>query len=289
MNVALEPALPTLTVGVGTELLVCFSGLVLKPTYMTLTLVLLAWVGRTRGPGMGLLKAALGSFFFGEAMCAADYLSAAGASNTLELLHGAGMVGMGAFLPWAIAEISDDRVVRFDAPVAACSVQRLCGKCWKREPVACGLHRLFEIAALGLAAVAAVPLTAKLGDPHIVDVIVFRGHVIYGVPTLVQWVEFRLYPGLAVALFLGSFVALLVGRRGLGPSKPLFFAGIGFMSFSLFRFVLYGSFAVAPWWGDFWEEATEMLAIAGIGAALWAFRRPLGLGLRKLPIVAGRS
>ena len=55
-------------------------------------------------------------------------------------------------------------------------------------------------------------------------------------------------------------------------SKLLFAAGMGPLGFSLLRFFLFASFKNNQVWFEFWEEATELLFIAGVGIALWIFR-----------------
>jgi len=70
---------------------------------MTLTLVIIALLWRTRERGLVLVRHAMVLFFFGEGMCTVNYVFAAGLSDGIELFHGLGMAGMGCSCPGALA------------------------------------------------------------------------------------------------------------------------------------------------------------------------------------------
>ena len=58
-------------------------------------------------------------------------------------------------------------------------------------------------------------------------------------------------------------------------AKVLFAGGAGYLGFSLFRLFLYAPYHdLAPWW-FFWEEATELIFIAGVVVVFWLFRKGL--------------
>ncbi len=251
-------------------------GLGVKPTYMLLSLVLVAWLWRARDRGLSTMRRALLVFFAGEAFCALNFAFAKGDSLALEIGHGLGMVGMGALLPWGVIQLFDERVLRYQDPKATCALQRFCAQCWKREPVACGLQRLFLFAAPALALSALIPITAPL-LPLRIEVSIFGTPVVYGEGLLQQIFELRIYPAAATLLLLVSFALLLPGRRTFSAAQFPFFAGLGFLTFSLGRFLLYQGFRDAPIWGDAWEEMTELITVLGVGVSLLAFRRPLGL------------
>lgn len=254
-----------LTVGVGIGV---------KATYMALALLIAVLLWRSQERGLVLIRQAMVAFFFGEGMCAANFLLASGQSDSIELFHGLGMVGMGMLLPWGLSRLLDDRVLRYEDPAAGCAAQRLCGRCWKRDPVPCGLQRLFLFFTVALGVTSLLPLSGPL-LPIAVEIPVFASTVVDQVSAQLQIVEFRIYPALAAGLFAIAFALLLGGRRTFAWSQPFFFAGLGLMSFSLMRFFLLRAFHERILWADAWEEATEFLAIAFVLFLLWVFRSPL--------------
>lgn len=90
-------------------------------------------------------------------------------------------------------------------------------------------------------------------------------------------VELRLYPILASALMLISLPFLLGGPAGIKRARVPFFLGLGFMTYSLFRFFLLYSFDGLPYWMNFREEITELIATFGLGVFLFIFRHTLGI------------
>jgi hypothetical protein len=135
----------------------------MKPVYLLLSFLLVRLLWRARATPLRLLRHGLLWFFVGETLCAVNfYLHRPGLLFPIELLHGLGMVAMSALVPWGLWRLLDDRVLRYDDPEAGCAVQRLCGRCWKREPVRCGLHDLMYPLVVALAVVALMPLTAPL-------------------------------------------------------------------------------------------------------------------------------
>ncbi|MBI5544342.1 MAG: hypothetical protein HY901_10660 [Deltaproteobacteria bacterium] len=258
------------------QLLTVVFGIGIKATYMTLSLVAAAILWRSREKGLVLIRQAMLAFFFGEGMCAVNFLFASGESDAIELFHGLGMVGMGMLLPWGLMRLADERVLRYEDPTAACVVQRLCGRCWKRDPVGCGVQRLFLLLAPVVGLTALLPLGATL-TPVKVEVPVFGDTFIDQVSLPLQIVEFRLYPILACALLFVSFLLLLGGRRAFAWSQPFFFAGFGLVTFTLMRFFLLTAFRDRIVWADAWEEATEFVAIAFVLWFLWVFRSQLGV------------
>jgi rhodanese-related sulfurtransferase len=258
------------------QLMLVVTGIGVKSTYMALTLLIIVLLWRSKERGLVLVRHSMVAFLFGEGMCAVNFLFVAGESDSIELFHGLGMVGMGMLLPWGLSKLADEHVVRYDDPAATCAVQRFCGHCWKREAVSCGLQRLFLFVAPAMGVTALLPWSASI-EPVKLDVPVFDSHMIDAVSWQLQLVEFRVYPLVACALFFVSFVLLLGGRRTFAWSQPFFFGGAGFMTFSLMRFFLFRSFRDRIIWSDGWEEVTEFVAIAFVLFFLWVFRRQLGV------------
>ncbi|HEY3446252.1 MAG TPA: rhodanese-like domain-containing protein [Myxococcales bacterium] len=253
------------------------AGLGLKPTYMLLVLAMVLRLRKVRRP-IGVLWHGLLWFFVGEAFCAANlafhlpghvYLSDVG--------HGAGMVAMSALIPWGLYAILDERVLRFSDPSAGCRFQALCGRCWKRDPVRCGLHDLMLLMLPALAIVSLLPLSGPLRPLQVVsDVLGTKTD--FGVPVLNLFVELRVYPVLGFLGFLATFAMMVRGgTQALRRATPLFFVSLGLMAYSLLRFLLSEAFREAFHWSNFWEELTEMFMVLAIGAFLYVFRRQLAL------------
>jgi hypothetical protein len=253
------------------------AGFVLKPAYMTLSLGLAVALRRRRERPLVLVRWGLLAFLAGEAACALSWLLGGPPRDGLELLHGAGMVVMAALVPWGIFELLDEHVWRFTAPEARCGALRLCRRCWKREPVPCAMQRLFLFVIPALAVLAALPLTAPM-SPFDVTVEVFGTPVEHVASEVVQRLEFRVLPLAALLAFTVALLLVARGERGILAARPWFFGALGALAFSLLRFVLLHAYASMPVWTDFWEEATELVAVGGVAALLWAVWRPLDLG-----------
>jgi rhodanese-related sulfurtransferase len=276
---AVPPALkapPVLAATPLEQLMTVITGIVVKITYMSLTLLIIVILWRSRDRGLVLVRQSMIAFLFGESMCAVNYIFFAGESDSVELFHGLGMAGMGMLLPWGLSKIADEKVLRYEDPAATCVVQRFCGHCWKREAVSCGLQRLFLFLAPALALTALIPFGAALA-PLKVDVPVFQSRMISQVSLPLQLVEFRVYPILACALLFVSFLLLWGGKRTFRLSQPFFFAGVGFETFALMRFFLFQAFSERIIWADAWEEATEFVSIAFVLFLLFVFRDQLGV------------
>lgn len=275
-------ALPDLPLDRGEQLVATSAAVVLKPAYMLLTLALILWLRRGRPPEplrgpMRLVLLGLVSFEIGETACAVDFFAhGQGLFYPIDFVHGLGMAGMVALLPWGVFQLVDAKVVRLVDPAAHCSVQKLCGHCWKREPVSCGLHRLFVFLIPALALVALMPLTAPLA-PARFSSRVFLGVGESGMPVVNQLVELRVYPLLGAAFMLVALALSGGGPTKVARAEPPFFVGLGFLGFALFRFVVGHGYRWRLPWVDFWEEATELLAIVGVAVGLWLFRTQLGL------------
>lgn len=269
-----EPS--TLPAGIAHQWVIFLTAFLVKPLYMVLSLVLAIALRRSRERALVLLRVALLFFFVGESLCAANYLFASGRSNLLEIGHQAGMIGMSLFLPWGIIVLLDLRALRFSDSSIPCALIPLCRHCWKREPVPCGVHRLFMYSLPMLAVLALMPITAPL-EPLRIIVPVFGSPVAYEINATIQTLEFRLYPALAVLFMLGAWAVLLGGAARIRTAEPLFFAGFGFLSFALLRFFLFRSFLPYLSLSGAWEELTELFTIITVGLLLWIYRNPLGL------------
>ncbi len=260
------------------QLVAFSSGGVMKPVYLVLAFLLLRLLRRARETPLRLLRHGLLWFFVGEVLCAANfYLHRPGLLFPIELLHGIGMVAMSGLVPWALWRLAEERVLHYDDAAHACALQRFCGRCWKRDAVRCGVHDLLIPVVIGLAAIALMPLTAPL-RPTTFRTTVLGAVADYGEPILNHLVELRLYPALGALLLLATLPFVVRGGPGsLRRIEPLFYAGLGFTVYPVFRHLLVNAYRESLYWSDFWEELTELLLVATIGLLLVVFRRQLGL------------
>jgi rhodanese-related sulfurtransferase len=267
---------PTAPASALAQGMVVATAFAVKPLYMLLSLALALSLRGTLAPSLRLLRGSLFLFLGGEAACALNYLAAAGASDALEIGHELGMVLANALLPYALFDLVDRRLLHLTAPASPCLALRFCGRCFKREPVACGAHRLFLTAIPVLALVCLAPLCLPL-EAGEVRVHVLGKPVAYSQSLLLELVQFRLLPLLGFVAYLLALGLLAMGERWTRRAAAPFFTGLGISSFALMRFALTRAFASAPPWADIWEELTELSAIAAVGALLWIFRAQFGL------------
>jgi rhodanese-related sulfurtransferase len=272
-----ETTIPERTLTRFQQLVACASGCAIKPLYLLMAFLLLRLLWRATSAPLRLVWHGLLWFFVGEILCAANfYLHRPGILFPIELLHGLGMVAMSALIPWGLWRLADERVLRFNDPEAGCALQRLCGACWKREPVRCGAHDLMIPLVIGLAAMALMPLSAPL-RPTLFTTTVFGSMADYGEPILNHLVELRLYPVLGALLFLALLPFLRGGPGSVRRLEPLFFAALGLTLYPVLRHLLANAYRESLHWSDFWEELTELLLLATLTVFFWRFRRPLGL------------
>jgi hypothetical protein len=259
-----------------TQWLVVLTGLVVKPVYMVLSLILIILLWKQKSRAIVLIRWALVLFLLGESFCAANYLVTGGENEILEILHGLGMVGLSSFLPWGMFTLADHYILHFSEEKKNCTLLPLCGKCWKQYNVSCGLKRLFLFAAPTLAVIALIPITIPL-RPINVAMMVFDVETQFNFSIGVLYWELRLYPILAFLLMISSIILLKGGRKRIQVAQAPFFVGFGFLLYSLFRFFLLYSFENFPHWANFWEEITELIMIIGLSIFFIIFRRQLGL------------
>ncbi|HET8542801.1 MAG TPA: rhodanese-like domain-containing protein [Anaeromyxobacter sp.] len=276
-----DTAIPVRALGPLEQLVACASGCAMKPLYLILAFGVLRLLRRAGSTPLRLLRHGVLWFFVGELLCAANfYLHRPGLLFPIELLHGLGMVAMSALVPWGLWRLLEDRVLHYDDPDHGCAIQRFCGRCWKRDPVRCGLHDLMIPVVIGLAVVALMPLSAPL-RPTMFRTEVFGSAADYGEPILNHLVELRLYPVLGALLFLATLPFLLRGGPGsLRRAEPVFYAALGFTLYPALRHLLVNAYRERLHWSDFWEELTELLAMVTLGLLLWIFRGQLGLARR---------
>jgi rhodanese-related sulfurtransferase len=263
-----------------------FAGFVIKPGYVLLTLFLVFVLRRSRRRDVALIRWSLIAFFFGELACYIDIFFGQGRSTVLELFHGLGMVGQNVLLPWGLFVFLDERLLHFTSDDGICAAQRLCGRCWKRDDVPCRLQRMFLFLVPALGALALLPLCAPL-RPLAPTMTIYGGTWAPIISLFDMFMEFRVYPALALLALSVTLVLLFFGRAGVRRAQLPFFLGLGLLVFPLFRFFLYEAYRDMTVWADFWEEATEFIATAGVLVFLIVFRRSFGLFGNPLPAEKG--
>lgn len=243
---------------------------------MILSLLLIILLRGNKSRDIVLLRWSIILFLLGEVFCAANYIFFSGISDLFEILHGLGMVGLGVLLPWGMFELFDERILRVTAQNNRCAFQKMCRICWKNEDVSCGLHRLFRYLAPAFAIIALLPLTAPLRPFHI-ELPVFGSKAIFQFSFIVLVFEIRIYPIIAFVFMSSSMLYLWDSPSGIKKAQPLFFTGLGFWLYSLFRFIMVSGYYGLPQWMNFWEELIELITIIGMGFFFIVFRKQLGI------------
>ncbi len=259
------------------QFLIILSAFVIKPIHMVLSLLLIILLRKAKEKEWKTIRWGLILFLFGETACALNYLGASHASLALDLLHDLGMIGIGAFCTWGVFQFLDHRIVHFSREKKRCALQGVCGHCHKFSDVSCGMIRLSYFILLAAVVLAIIPFSKELESYDLVF-LVFSSEVGYYYSIPLKIAQFRIYPAIAIILFLVAFIQLWKNKGTGILQEACFFAGVGILTFTLTRFFLNETFHDAPFWADFWEETTELITVAGIGVVLWVFRKPSSSG-----------
>jgi rhodanese-related sulfurtransferase len=263
------------------------SGLLVKPVYTIVTLLLIVLLWRQTSPDLAALRWALICFFIGENCCAANYLVCADRSALFEYLHSYGMVLCLGLTIHAILEGMDRRLIKLSDPDARCAALGLCRHCIKYADVPCGLERVFLFLIPAVIVVATAPFCVEL-VPVSYNTTIFGTFYNYSHPVVYQVFEIRYLPSLALVLLLVSAALLRFRKRdAVLWSKVFFAAGSGALGFSFLRLVLFHAFRDNLVWFGAWEELTELLFVLGVGAVLWVFQETLFPELAAVPARTG--
>ncbi len=248
----------------------------IKPAYTLLSLVVIIWLWRQRGPDLVALRWGLIAFWLGENACATNYMIFHGNSDFWEYLHNLGMAACFSFTTYALLEGTDRRLIKYSPAKDRCAALSLCRACIKYDAdVPCGLRRVFAMFLPATIVVAAMPLCADLKtaayDTHIL------GTTVHYSDTLAdQLFEIRYCPYMAVLLLTASWLVLLFKRQEPVPlAKLLFAAGMGPVGFGFMRLFLSAAYREDPVWFNAWEEITELLFVAAVAFILLVFRQSL--------------
>ncbi len=163
-----------------------------------------------------------------------------------------------------------------------CALLPLCHTCIKHNATSCGARRLLLFLLPLTAALACMPLSARL-DATSYNASLFGLRYNFTHPLIHQLYEIRYLPLAALFLFLTSFLILLFEKRApFLLARIPFAAGMGALLYSLLMLALYTMYRDNLVWFLFWEEGTELLLIVAIGAVLWTFQHaflPGGIAL----------
>lgn len=255
------------------QLAVTVAAYGMKPLYMLLAGTMAYRMRKSTSQDLRYLMIGLISFFAGEMICAVNYLSTGSLNDPLEILHGLGMVGAGIFIPWSFFIFMDERVLHLSSEDRRCGFLPFCGRCGKKDESGCGMKRVIRYTIPGFILVALIPLTRPL-EPYMHTIVIFKSNVLFPSTHALQYSEFIVYPVISALLFAASGMALLK-TDDMSSWARFFFPGLGFMTFSFFRFVLTYAFLPSPVWSNIWEEVTELLAILFIALILRIFREQL--------------
>jgi rhodanese-related sulfurtransferase len=251
------------------------GGFTLKPIYMLLSLVLIWVLRREQSVDLIALRWSMIFFFLGEFFCYLNFFLFGDDSRLTEYLHSYGMVVAAGFGAYAFFEGVDRRLVRFSAQNERCSAAALCRPCAKHSAAPCAFKRLFQFLIPAFMVLALLPLCA---EPQAVcyDTRLWGTPYNYCHPLVYQMYEIYACP-LSALLLLGTSWLILLFKKNeaVAAAKMWCAAGLGFLSFSIFRLLLYAPFRDKLLWFEFWEEATELLSIAAVAVVLWAFRKGL--------------
>jgi len=106
-----------------------FSGFIVKPAYMSLSLLLIIFLWNRKARDVQLLRWGLIFFLAGEVACAINYNFYRENSAFMEYLHSFGMALGIAYILLALIEGLDSRLIRFTSSYEICSFLGLCNGC----------------------------------------------------------------------------------------------------------------------------------------------------------------
>ncbi len=255
-------AVPRIRYSPFEQLLICAAAFGIKPLYELVSLVLVILLWRRSAPDLTALRRAMIAFFLGENACTVNFPFFSEQNLLLEYFHMYGMLICFGLAWYALAKAVDIRMIRFSEPDAKCALLPLCTSCYKYRKVSCNIRLVFLFVIPATALISLMPLTASIHSYFFIGKILFNDAVL-GHSAAYQYLELRLWPLVALVLFAASFAVLFFQKeKGFEASKILFCAGLGPISFSLMRFLLFFGYARNPLWADAWEEITEFLFIA---------------------------
>ena len=246
------------------QLALVISAFPIKISYTVLSLLAAIILWRSSSPDLKALRWSMVFFFVGENCCAINYYIFRNGSYLFEYLHGLGMLLAFGFVTYAIFEGFDRRILMLSEPDRRCAAIGLCKKCIKYEKTGCKLRQAFFVVIPALIFIAFLPLSTDWYATSY-NTIVFGTFFNYSHPLVHQVFEKIYCPTTAAVLFAVSLLILIFAKDNPLPLAKIFFAaGVGPLGFGIFRTALLGLYNNNMVWFNFWEEATELLFIAGV-------------------------
>ncbi|MCC6298649.1 MAG: hypothetical protein IT314_05085 [Anaerolineales bacterium] len=239
-------SLPTRSLPLREQAAQALAGLVVKPTYMMLSLgIIVALLGHPRTPVRALQYGQI-AFLAGEVFCAVNFYIYRHESILSEYLHSYGMAMGFGFTFYALLEG------------------------WEGKRPAGNKLRFIT---LPLAALAFLPLLSPLQtDAYAANI--FNFPYSYLRLEVYQLNERRVLPLLALIAFGIAFFSIRQRHESFSFSSKFFLcAGAGALGFSFFRVALNILFAETLVWFEFWEETAELIFVGAIARMLWRNRR----------------
>jgi len=261
------------------------AGLVIKPIYMMLSLLIILALIEQKSADLSALRCGQIAFLAGETFCAINFYVYRHESLLSEYLHSYGMALAFSFTSFALLEGLASRILHWNSSQDTCAAQTVCGRCTRHAQEGCKAKTIARFLILMLGILTFIPLLSPL-KPQAYSVSIFGFPYSYTRFGVYEIYEHRVLPVLALLSFLIAYLSLL---RNTGPPIPsltkiFFCAGSGALGFSLFRVALNAIFVNNLVWFEFWEEATELMYVGATAFFLWQFRRTL---LESTPILLG--
>lgn len=278
-----ESSAPFVPMSLAEQFAGMFALLIIKPTYMLLSLGLSVVLMREKAHDIFNLGLGIAIFLAGEVACAINYLFLNERSDLAEFVHSYSMAIAFALVAYALLEGLDQRIFHFSAPEQKCSLLEVCGPCVKYQKVACGIRKVAHLALPALLALTFIPWLTDISKiAYNTKILTFAHFYQRAMPS--QYYEVRFIPLASFLLFGAAWLALfLTSKTPLHPTvRTLTSAGLGLWGFGMFRVVLGLLFATNLVWFYFWEELTELMFIVAVIYLLWNFRKTLMPGFGKL-------
>jgi len=241
------------------------AGLVIKPIYMMISLIIILALLEQRRTAIIALHWGQITFLAGEIFCAINFYIYKHESVLSEYLHSYGMALAFGFTSFALLE----------------------GWEWlfasrNRSQFMQEAQTILKFSLPIFAALSFIPILSPL-QSEVYAVSIFNFPYSYTRLDFYEVYERRMLPILAIIAFIVTYLSLLRKSETISFLTKVFLcAGLGALSFSFFRVALNAIFVNDMVWFEFWEEATELMFVGTIGFILWRYKSFL---LDKTPIL----
>jgi len=244
------------------------AGLVIKPIYMMVSLLIIVALLEQRRSAILALQCGQIAFLTGEVFCAINFYIYKHESLLSEYLHSYGMALGFGFTSFALLEGLERLIVSRTSPPST------------REPRA-----ILQLLVPVCASLAFIPILSPL-QPEAYTTSIFNIPYSYTRLAFYEVYERRILPVLALIAFFIAYLSLWRDWEAISFSTKVFLcAGLGVLSFSFFRVALNAIFVNNLVWFEFWEEATELMFVGTIGFCLWRYRAFLLEGTPMLELI----